>query len=258
MKLQKITAYVGLVAGSVLALSSTPAQAFSFNSGSDLGSCSAVPLEKLAADEASSSTISSCETADGFLLEAGPNGAKLTTKQVNGVKGTGVYFHSSAAGEGSQQEIDHGESLTLSVLKGPSVLKSLDLAFLYKKGNYNVAFGDIVNEVAQVTAGGITGTLKVLSDTTAEWKWGDILQTINAVSPSNSTGGGWYSIANPFGDAKVDTVVLTSSTETGTSHKYSDFALVGATVPEPATIAGLGLVAGALFTARRRKNRNAC
>jgi hypothetical protein len=256
MKLQKITAYVGLVAGSVLALSSTPAQAFSFNSGSDLGSCSAVPLEKLGNDQASTGP-SSCETADGFLLEAG-DGGKLTTKEVNGVKATGVYLHSSKDGKGSQQEIDHGETLTLSLLKGPSILKSLDLAFLYKEGNTTVAFGDKVNEIAQITAGGITGTLKVLSDTTAEWKWGVIEQTLTALSPSNSTGGGWYSIANPFGDLKVDKVVFTSPAETGgTSYHYSDYALVGATVPEPATIAGLGLVAGALFTARRRKSRNA-
>jgi hypothetical protein len=262
MKLKQASTIVGLLASSALALSVAPAQAFSFNSGADLGGCAAVPLENLGNNTASASSLSSCTTADGITLTAGATnpvsgGAKLTKKEVNGVMGVGVYNDSSKANLGSQQEIDFGETLTLSVKK-PTIFESLDLSFLYKKGE----IGDLLNEVAQVTAGGVTGTLKVLSATQAQWNWNGIAQLVTALSPSNKSGGGLYSILNPFGNTAVSSIVLTSPQEAGRSYRYSDFALAGAktasaSVPEPTTLAGLGLVGGLLVASRRRKRSQA-
>ncbi|MEP0865237.1 PEP-CTERM sorting domain-containing protein [Funiculus sociatus GB2-A5] len=261
MKLKQASTIVGLLASSALALSVAPAQAFNFNSGADLGTCAAVPLENLGNNTASAGPTS-CTTADGITLTAGATnpvsgGAKLTKKEVNGVKGVGVYNDSSKANLGSQQETDFGETLTLSVEK-PTIFESLDLSFLYQKGE----FGDFLNEVAQVTAGGFTGTLKVLSATQAQWNWNGIEQLVTALSPSNKSGGGLYSIVNPFGNTAVSSIVLTSPQEAGRSYRYSDFALAGAktasaSVPEPTTLAGLGLVGGLLVASRRRKRSQA-
>ncbi|MEC4986655.1 MAG: PEP-CTERM sorting domain-containing protein [Oscillatoria sp. PMC 1068.18] len=252
MKFKSTLILASLITGGAIAFSGTEANAFSFNGGTDLGSCSAIPIENVGTGTPSS-TVSTCTTDDGFTLTANTGGV-LTGKTVNGVTGVGIYRDESSAGEGSQQEVDFGEELLLT-LDEATALQSLDIAFLYKEGNFSKAFGDFVDEVAQITANGITGTLQVIDAFTAVWNWDGISQIVNATSPANSSGGGLWSITNPFGDIKVASVSLTSPQEAGESFRYSDYAIAGAEkVPEPATVAGLALVAGALAVSRRRKS----
>lgn len=241
MKIQHLGAAVSLLIGSIGAIA-TPANAFDFTSGMYLGDCGDIALEKLDNnDDISVSTTSSCTTADGITLST--DEGVLSLKEVNGTKGVGIYddLHPN----GSLQEIDYGENLMLSTA-GPSIWKSIDISFLYQKG----AFGDVVDEVASITAGGITGTLSVLGANSAQWSWGDITQ--NLTGDSTSSGGGFYSIANPFGDTAVSSVELTSSQDG--NYIYSDFAVSGAeatTVPEPSVL--LGIVAlGGIGALRRR------
>jgi hypothetical protein len=265
MKLQQISMTIAVIAGSALALSTNPAQAFSFNSGTVLGSCTAVPLENLTKYQVSAG-VPSCTTADGFTLTAGATtpikgGAKLTIKKVNNVKAVGVFNDKS--NQGNLQEIDYGEAVSLFLNKA-SILKSLDLAFLYKKDVKDDAFDDVVNEVAQVWVGNKLGTLTVKTATTAEWMWdNNPAQLLTAISNSDKTGAGWYSILNPFGDTEVSLVTLTSPKEKGRSFEYSDYALVGAEtatekVPEPTTLMGLGLLGSVFVMSRRRKPSKAC
>jgi hypothetical protein len=247
MNFKHTLAFIGLITSSTLTISTGSAFAFNFTNGSALGTCE--PINEF--------TMKSCTTADGFTLTVTKNGTVgslggfLAEKTVDGVTGVGIYGDDHP--HGSLEEIDYGEELTLTSAQ-PSILQSLDLAFLYKAP----AFGDTLDEIAQVTAGGITGTLSVLTNTTAEWKWNGITQTLTALSKSDESGGGWYRIFNPFGKTEVTDIKLTAPDPEGDYIKH-DFSLVGAEkVPEPTTIAGLGLVAGALVAYRRRKNHKAC
>lgn len=253
MKLTQPSVSIGAI--SVFLVLSAPAYAFNFNPSTDLGSCDTIPLESLGANGVSTSTVSSCTTADGITLTAGPNDAVLTLKEVNGVKGVGV-FH-DVHPEGSIQEIDYDESLMLSFSE--SIVKSLDLSFLYKaKTPGEFVFGDVVNEVAKITASGVsgnlTGYLTVQGDTSATWSLGG--NVIN-LSPSNGDGGGWYSIANPFGDLAVTSVKFTSPLEAGQNYTYSDFAVSGSTiapVPEPSLLIGLSTL-GVVMTVLTAKTK---
>jgi len=247
MKFKHTLSFFGLMTGSTLALSMMPAQAFNFTSGTALGTC----------DPISEYTMKSCTTDDGFTLNVTKNGTVgslggfLAEKTVNGVTGVGVYGDDHP--NGSIEEIDYGEELALAIDQ-PSILNSLDLGFLYRPP----VFQDQLNEIAEVSAGGITGTLTVLTSTTAEWKWNGITQMLTALSNSDENGGGWYRIFNPFGTTAVTEVRLAGALPEG-DYVKRDFSLVGAEkVPEPATLAGLGLVGGALVASRRRKNRKAC
>jgi len=241
IQLQRLWAAASIVMGSVAAIAA-PANAFSFNTGTDLGDCGSIALEKLSNnDDISVSTTSKCTTADGITLET--NGGVLSLKEVNETKGVGIYddLHPN----GSLQEIDFGESLMLST-DGPSIWESIDISFLYQEG----AFGDVVDEIASITAGGITGTLSVLGANSAQWSWGDI--TKNLTGDSTSDGGGFYSIANPFGDTAVSKVTLTSSQDG--NYIYSDFAVSGAEatpVPEPSLLLGIAMLGGVGALRRR-------
>ncbi len=240
MKLTQPSVSIGAI--SVFLVLSAPAYAFNFTTGTNLGDCGDIPLEKLSNNnDLSVSTISTCTTADGITLST--NGGVLSLKEVNGTKGVGIYddLHPN----GSLQEIDFGETLTLSTAT-PSIWKSIDISFLYQEG----AFGDVVDEVATIKAGGITGTLSVLGTDSAEWSWNGFTQILSG--NATSSGGGAFSILNPFGDTKVSTVTLTS-TQDG-NYIYSDFAVTGATVPEPSLLIGLSTL-GVVMTVLTAKTK---
>ncbi|MFB2979443.1 PEP-CTERM sorting domain-containing protein [Microseira sp. BLCC-F43] len=239
MNFKQASAFIGLLATSAIALSTAPAQAFNFASG-NLSGCT--------------TGGTSCTTNDGFNITA--TGGTLQSKTVNNVTGLGV------TGQGVDGEINLGESINLLLPGGSGILKSLDLGFMYQPG----VFGDEVWERATVTAGGLMGYLTVQNNTTALWEVAGlgISQTLTALSNSTQSGGGLYSILNPFGNNVVSSVNLTPYTYStsevpgiGTDYRNSDFSLIGAqaerAVPEPTTLAGLGIVAGLLATSRRRK-----
>ncbi len=241
----------GFIAGTTLAFSSASAQAFSFQTPSDLGDCAIASLP-----------TDSCMTDDGFTITAGLDGDAsanpvLIDKTVNGVTGIGVTHDGDEGGdnEGVPGELDAGEFILLEAKDSNNVFKSIELAFLYQPG----VFADKVFEIAQLeTALGI-GSLKVINDTQAEYSFGGSTTIVDAISDSTKKGGGYYKILNPFGDAKVSSVKFTAAGTPGDTHAGHDYALVAADskdVPEPATLGALGFVA-ALAATRRGKNKQA-
>ncbi|MGG6281575.1 PEP-CTERM sorting domain-containing protein [Leptolyngbya sp. AN03gr2] len=202
-------------------------------------------------------------TVNSFKLTATDNSTPansrtITQKTVNGLLGLGVSNGTNPDPSGG--EIDFNE--ILSVGFGRSLnLKYLDLSFLYQPGVFN----DAVFEVALVkeTGGTQTGKLRVTGDTSAVWESTD--GSVINLSPSTRRKGGAYRIFNPFGDSKIQGFSLTAlkvrsddptkTCSTGkkcpSDSRNSDFALTAVQVPEPTTVAGLGLV-GLLAFARRR------
>ena len=271
MNFNKVSACLSVMAGGVLALSTAPAQAFNFTTGSSLGNCSALAgpfYSGASGQQISNFTTGSCTTADGFTLSA--NVGSLQSQIVNGVTGVGI---TSGSNDPVLAEINTGEELNL-ILPRTGVLQSLGLSFLYRPG----VFSDRVYEVAAaVSDTNLTGTLRITSPTTAFWNvpgLGILDQVVNAVSGSNPDGGGWYDIANPFGNSSLSSLVLKPLPGSTTDNPYnptnewlnsfqnSDFSLVSAevksssvpeSVPEPGTLTGLALVGGLLAAFRRRK-----
>jgi len=134
------------------------------------------------------------------------------------------------------------------------------VALLYNGPEFN----DVV-EQAKITAydaagASVTGILSVTSDLTASWSLG--LGSVTNLSPAQNTSqGGAWSLANPFGSMQVSKLVfettLGGGCEAGTCTNPSDYVLSSvAAIPEPSTyalmIAGLGAVG---FVARRRARR---
>ncbi|MGB5969782.1 MAG: PEP-CTERM sorting domain-containing protein, partial [Spirulinaceae cyanobacterium] len=247
----------GFLTGTALAFSAASAQAFSFQTPSDLGGCAIANLP-----------TNSCMTNDGFTITAGLDGDDSTNpvlknKTVNGVTGIGVNHDGKEGGdnEGVPGEVDAGEFILLEAKDSNNIFKSIELAFLYQPG----VFADDVFEIAQLeTALGI-GTLTVTGNTTAKYKFDAIDDTqdfetdIIATSPSTMSGAGYYHF-NPFGHNVVTSVKFTAAGLPGDTHEQHDYALVSAEakdVPEPATLGALGLVAGALAATRRGKKKQA-
>lgn len=258
MKLNKISTSIGLVASSILLMSHAPAQAFNFNTPSSLGSCSGMGRGSAFTDSFSTTignfsdtTMAECETSDGFKIVAGDISNKpgvLQGRVLNDVYGIGV---SQGGNDVMPGQINPGEFIDL-ILDAPKALASLDFAFLFRPGIY----GDKVYEISAVAPNlpGISGTLTVKDATTAIWAWTGGSQTVTAKSPSTENGAGWYSILNPFGDQLISSLRLTAPSAVS-GRGDNDYALVGATtkVPEPATMLGLGLVAGAMAVSRKRQ-----
>lgn len=269
MNFKKVSTYLSVLAGGALALSTAPAQAFNFTTGSSLGGCSALagPFYSGPYDQQISNyTTPSCTTGDGFTLTA--TGGLLQGKIVNDVTGVGI---TNGPNDPAPGEINTGEELTLGLPGTGGILESLGLSFLYRPG----VFSDKVYEVAAaVSDTNLTGTLRITSPTTAVWNvagLGIVDQIVNAVSGSNPDGGGWYNIANPFGNSSLSSLVLKPLPGSTTANPYnptnqwlnsfenSDFSLVSAkvkeasSIPEPGTLAGLALVGGLLAASRRRK-----
>lgn len=252
MNYKKSFAFIGLITSSALALSSNPAQAFNFNTSTDLGSCSALAGPFTSSGLSSTTIKPNCKTADGFTITPNPEGKELQGKKVNDVIGVGVSGKKPVR-DVVGGEINYGESIKLTLPNPGDVLKSIGLSFLYRPG----VFADTVWEAARITTNtGLEGILTVTGKDTASWSLGG---TVTNLSPSKGNGGGYYDIANPFANARFDFLTLTPVTYNSVAHNSSansDFALTHATataVPEPTAIAGLGLVGGLLLATRRRK-----
>lgn len=260
MNFKQAVAFVGLVAGSTLALATAPAYAFDLNSGSNAGTCAPLRTNYYTGaygQVLSNATLPSCTTNDTFTLTA--NQGNLQGKTVGGVKGVGITTDASDPLKDTLGEIDNVEELSLTHATG-GIFDYIDLSFLYQPGVY----ADEVFEVAQIVANdGTTGLLKVTGNSTAQWVVGGVVQAVTALSNSVEGAGGSYRIANPFGNKFLTGVTLKAVQQTApdgsfvpANYKNADYSLVGAqlkSVPEPTTLAGLSLVGGLLMASRRRK-----
>lgn len=249
MKLQTLSTGIGLIATGAIALASTPAQAFNFTTGSSLGACGVLVDNMVVPDFTAQLDdtvgVTSCKTADGFTLST--QDGYLQGKQVDDPsdpRGVGI---SGSRNDLVKGEINKGELLS-AILDKASKIASIDLSFLYLPPVY----GDIVHEIAVITAGGTEGQLKVTSQNSATWSLGGLVTNLDL---SKKGEGGAYSIANPFGDTLISALQFTVP-PVGNSFKYSDYSLVAiekASVPEPATLLGLAAVGGLMAASRRNK-----
>lgn len=208
--------------------------------------------------------FTSC-TVNGFRLSSSPQDHVISEKTVGGVLGLGVR---NPIRDRSNGEIDFGETLSVGFAR-QQTLKSFDLSFLYQPGVY----GDQVFEVALVNVTGSTqsGRLRVTGDRSAVWELADgaswrSVGSVANLSPSVRKQGGSYRVLNPFGGDRILGFSLTaqrvrrdnlstpctSGTSCPTGVANSDYALTAVQVPEPTTVAGLGVV-GLLAIARRRQ-----
>lgn len=204
-------------------------------------------------------------TVNGFTLSATDtsspaNPRNITQKTVNGFLGLGVANGTTPDPSGG--EIDLNEILNVGFGRSLT-LKYFDLSFLYQPGVFNDAVFEVA--LAKATGGTQTGKLRVTGNTSAVWESTDGSGTVVNLSPSVKRGGGSYRILNPFGDDKITGFSLTAlrvrsddPTQTCSSGRKcpsgaqnSDFALSAVQVPEPTTVAGLGLVSLLAFARRR-------
>jgi len=242
--------FLPLTAAGVLALATSPAQAFNLTTDPTTvgGTCQNTLLPVPGTGQIS------CTTGDGFTIST--TDGYLATKTLNRVTGVGI---SGGSHDVVPAEVNNGELLKLALLS-PGVLGSLDFSFLYHGTTSDPgAFSDRVFEVLAATPdGGMQGTLRVTGDNTAVWSFpGAIGSTVVTKSDSTITGGGWYSVLNPFGNNPISYLTMTAVPQPGVpanSPANSDFALVGAEkTPEPTTFAGLALVGAVLIASRRRR-----
>jgi len=179
-------------------------------------------------------------------------GGSLTIKNAWGTTGVGV------TGGRTSDEIDTGEQIVATFAEGVRIT-GIQLTYLYD----GPEFKD-VQETARITAtfadlSSISYDLTALYPSSYAWNG---LGSATGPTPNTDVNGGFWTLANPFGDKAVTSLSFTAVNGTcgyGTCSNQSDFALHSistAPIPEPGTyalmLAGLSAVG---FVARRRSTR---
>lgn len=217
--------------------------------------CSGLFAAQASADTITASQILSGSYGDFTFTAAGGDGY-LATKTRFGVTGVGV------AGGYSGNEIDIGESVT-AASSSAFRLAGVGLAFLFDGPEY----GD-VQEVADITATFADGSTHLAqltnyysgpTDTslTLMVDGVDMSSLIYGASVATNASPGTVNLGALFGSNLLSSVAFTA--EKGvcypsfTCTSQSDYSITRISVPEPGTLAllGLGLIAGA-FSMRRR------
>ncbi|NJO39535.1 MAG: PEP-CTERM sorting domain-containing protein [Cyanobacteria bacterium CRU_2_1] len=253
MKLNYIPALISLLSGGFLALSSAPAQAFSFTTNFDAGSNA--PKGDI--------WLKSVSLQDGTVINdfALVESAKILYND---------SYRGGNTGAASSEKGDNASGVKLEGATDSSIVASLGNLNLNNiidtedsgKFTVNLFFDSKVNRIffwergmnsklavqALDAKGNALGNLLTLNS--KNWKYAgyDIDNTeINYAQRVGSLG---ITLAELGVSGSVSGIQLTSQP----GFNGPDFKVAAESVPEPATLAGIGLIAGTLLLSRRRKD----
>lgn len=260
MKLQKIATCAGLIAGGFLSLSTNPAQAFNFttNYQADLtGNNQAKGNIWLQSVEAGEQVINdfvlvnSATILQNDFYTTGNTGAASSDRgdEASGVKKedpTSADIVASLGNLNLNNIIDTEDSGKFKInLFFEEAVRSL---FFWERG-----MNSILGIQAIDTTGNVLGNFLEINSR----NWANAGFKINTTEVSGSQKVGSLGVTTK--DLGVSNAISGIQVISKANYNGPDFKVVGSTasVPEPATLAGLGLVGGALAVSRRRKSQKA-
>ncbi|WP_414551718.1 exosortase-dependent surface protein XDP2 [Anabaena sp. CCY 0017] len=261
MKLQKISTLTGLMAAGVLALSSAPAQAFSFttNFTQTGGSKGDTTLNSVEKDGQIIDKFIFVNRADilenDIAIPANPNSGGASADRGDNATGIVVPNPSdadivTALGNNNLNSIIDGEDGNVadsgSFKMNLFFKKAVDHLFFWERGQ-----NSDLNVQAIDKDGNLLGSLlKILR---GEWDNAGYSIDTTEIPGAQSVGSRGVSLADLGLDIKhIYGIQVSAFADQG--FNGPDFKVVGAkTVPEPASLLGLGLVAGVVGLSRRRQ-----